>query len=91
MRQCVADAAPLIFLAKLGHLEFLRLNADEVLVPVEVLKEIQAKQDEAVTELQRHLGKWLKECPLSRPELMKLLPDMDRRTSSFGSSNTGRN
>jgi len=73
----VADAAPLIFLAKLRHLELLRLNADEVLVPTEVLKEIAAKQDEAAEEVSKRLEGWLKECTVTRPDLMQLLIDMD--------------
>ncbi|MCS7266331.1 MAG: DUF3368 domain-containing protein [Armatimonadetes bacterium] len=77
MTRCVADAAPLIFLAKLGYLELLRLNADEILVPTEVLREVMAKDDEAAKEMKKHLGSWLKECEVVRYELLRLLPDMD--------------
>jgi len=77
VRRCVVDAAPIIFLAKLGHLEFLRLNAEEVLVPTEVLKEIAAKQDEATEEVSKRLDGWLKECKVVRSDLMRMLIDMD--------------
>jgi predicted nucleic acid-binding protein len=73
----VVNAAPIIFLAKLGHLEFLRLNAEEVLVPTEVLKEIAAKQDEATEEVSKRLGDWLKNCEVVRSDLMRFLIDMD--------------
>lgn len=88
----MVDAAPIIFLAKLGHLEFLRLNAEEVLVPTEVLKEIAAKQDEANRRGEqafRRLAKKLRSCALRLDAILDR--HGRRRKGSIGASVAGRN
>ena len=60
MSRRVANASPLVFLAKLGRLPLLQLGAQEVLVPSEVLSEVRAKPDAATRELEAHLGGWLR-------------------------------
>lgn len=72
----VANASPLLFLAKLERLELLRLGVEAVLVPSGVLAEIRAKRDAATKQVELSLGSWLKECPLTRPDLLRLLPDL---------------
>jgi predicted nucleic acid-binding protein len=43
----IVDTSPLIFLAKLRHLDLLREGADTICVPQAVLSEMRAKPDEA--------------------------------------------
>lgn len=76
MSQRMVDASPLVFLAKLDRLELLLLGVQEVLVPSVVLVEIHAKRDVATERVEGCLGTWLRECPLTRPELLRLLPDL---------------
>ncbi len=76
MSQRITNASPLVFLAKLDRLELLKLEVDEVLVPSTVLAEIRAKADVATQRLESHLGGWLRECTVTRPELLRALPDL---------------
>jgi predicted nucleic acid-binding protein len=55
----VVDTGPLIFLTKLGCLEFLRHEADTVYVPRAVLTEVQAKPDETAAEIEEATRSWL--------------------------------
>lgn len=76
MTRRLTNASPIIFLAKLDRLDLLCLGVNEVLVPSEVLAEVRAKRDDAARQTEARLGVWLKECPLTRPELLRLLPDL---------------
>ncbi len=76
MSRRLVNASPLIFLAKLGRLELLRLGAQEVLVPSGVLEEVRAKPDVGAELIERYLGTWLKVCHLTRREVLRFLPDL---------------
>ncbi|MCL5960073.1 MAG: DUF3368 domain-containing protein [Chloroflexi bacterium] len=78
MTRRITNASPLIFLSKLGRLPLLQLGVQEVLVPAEVLSEVRAKPDAGAQQLAAHLGNWLLECPITRPEFLRLLPDLGR-------------
>lgn len=54
MKRCVVDAAPLIFLTKLGHLDILRLSASEVLVPQGLVLSLKAELEKL-----KWLGFWI--------------------------------
>lgn len=66
----VVNTAPLIFLAKLGKLELLRLGATAVYAPTAVLDELHAQPDEAFLAVQPLLRSWLIERNCSRPDLL---------------------
>jgi predicted nucleic acid-binding protein len=53
------DASPLIFLAKLDHLDLLRRGADVVYVPRAVRAEVRAKPDTATQAIERACQAWL--------------------------------
>ena len=55
----VADASPLIFLARLGHLGLLRHAGRSVLVPPGAFAETQAVDDSAAAELRDASSAWL--------------------------------
>jgi len=55
----VVDTSPLIFLAKLSHLELLRKGADTVCIPQAVLSEVCAKPDEATQAIEQASQSWL--------------------------------
>jgi predicted nucleic acid-binding protein len=55
----VADAGPLIFLAKLDHLELLRSAGIDVYVPAAVIQEIRSKDDEASSAIEEASSIWL--------------------------------
>ena len=76
MTRRITNASPLVFLAKLDRLDLLCLGAQEVLVPSVVLAEVRAKRDEAAQRVEARVGQWLRECSLTRPELLQLLPDL---------------
>jgi len=76
MRARVVDAGPLLFLSRLGRLDLLLLGMERVYVPGAVLAEIRQKPDPALSPIQTLLGTWLAECPLTSPDLLKLLPDL---------------
>jgi predicted nucleic acid-binding protein len=76
MTRRLVNASPLIYLAKLGQLALLRLGTEEVLLPSAVLEEIRAKQDIATEQMEQHLGTWLKVCSITRPEVLRFLPDL---------------
>lgn len=62
MTRWVSDASPLIFLAKLQHLDLLYGLTDEVYIPAAVVVEIRAKPDLATQALndalQQHIQQW---------------------------------
>jgi predicted nucleic acid-binding protein len=51
----VIDSSPLIFLAKLDRLDFLRKEAEEILVPPAVLEEVAGQDDEAKRQIDEAL------------------------------------
>jgi predicted nucleic acid-binding protein len=55
----VVDTSPLIFLAKLGHLDLLRGGADTVYIPQAVLNEVRARPDEATQAIEQAALSWL--------------------------------
>lgn len=59
MTSWVVDASPLIFLAKLDHLDLLRRGADVVYVPRAVRAEVRAKPDTATQAIERACQAWL--------------------------------
>jgi predicted nucleic acid-binding protein len=65
MTRRVVDTSTLIFLARIGRLELLRLGVQQVLVPSEVMAEIRAGQDEVYSLVQTYGGKWLQGCSVS--------------------------
>jgi len=65
MTRRVVDTSTLIFLARIGRLELLRLGVQHVLLPSEVMAEIRAGQDEVYSLVQTYGGKWLQECSVS--------------------------
>lgn len=76
MSQRITNASPLLFLAQLDRGELLCLGVQEVFVPSIVLGEICAKGDLAAERIKGYLGRGLRECLLTRPELLHLLPDL---------------
>ncbi|GIV18017.1 MAG: hypothetical protein KatS3mg022_3452 [Armatimonadota bacterium] len=56
MTSRVTDTSALIFLAKINRLELLQLGVREVLVPSEVLAEVQAGPTDVMTHIDAHLG-----------------------------------
>jgi predicted nucleic acid-binding protein len=62
----------LIFLSKINRLELLRLGADVVYAPSEVLKELKLIQDEAGMAVQEILGIWLLEKSCSQQNLLAI-------------------
>lgn len=65
----VANASPLIFLSRAGHLELLRHFADRVLVPRPVADEIRLKGEQDVTAKAIAETSWLEVVPApSTPE-----------------------
>ncbi len=76
MKLLVADAGPLIFLAKLNRLNLLT-DAD-VRIPVAVMAEISAKADEACKQIEQATNHWLKVVEVqNRAAVQLLLADLD--------------
>ena len=59
MTTWVADAGPLIFLAKLDRLNLLQSAAEAIYIPTVVLSEIQTKADEATRKIEATAKHWL--------------------------------
>jgi predicted nucleic acid-binding protein len=75
----VVDTSPLIFLAKLDHLDLLARGANEVLVPSAVLQEVQVYQDEARHKIEEALRSWLTVRKVTDHQLVEvLMADLDR-------------
>lgn len=68
----VVNTAPLIFLSKIKRLELLRLGADVVYAPSEVLNELKAVQDDAGMAVQEIVGTWLLEKSCSQQNLLAI-------------------
>jgi predicted nucleic acid-binding protein len=68
----IVNTAPLIFLAKIGRLDLLRIGVDIVFVPPAVLSELRVIPDEAMRTVQSVLGTWLIEKACTQPGLYAL-------------------
>lgn len=78
MTTWVIDTSPLIFLAKLGHLDLLRDGADTVYVPRAVLDEVRVGQDEAAQAIEKASLSWLSVRQVSNRDVVELLQaDLD--------------
>lgn len=78
MTTWVVDTSPLIFLAKLDHLNLLSEGADTICVPQAVLNEIQAKSDEAAVAIEQISRSWLSVRQVhNRNAVEVLLADLD--------------
>jgi predicted nucleic acid-binding protein len=74
----VVNTSPLIFLAKLDHLDLLRKGADTICVPQAVLDEIRAKPDEATVAIEQASQSWLSIRQVeNRNAVEVLLADLD--------------
>jgi predicted nucleic acid-binding protein len=73
MTRWVADASPLLFLAKLDRLNALRDRATEVLVPRAVFAEVLAYPDQAAGRIREASESWL-----------RVVDVEDRRVASAG-------
>ncbi|MBS1248734.1 MAG: hypothetical protein MAG431_00296 [Chloroflexi bacterium] len=74
----VADAGPLIFLAKLGRLNLLKSASDEIYVPAGVMSEILAQSDQASVAIANSSKTWLQVQNIKNPTAVNLLlADMD--------------
>lgn len=62
MTRRVTDTSALIFLTKIGRLNLLKLGAQEVLVPLEVLDEIRSGPGDVMAQVEPHLSNWLRIC-----------------------------
>ncbi|HNB53869.1 MAG TPA: DUF3368 domain-containing protein [Anaerolineales bacterium] len=74
----VADAGPLIFLAKLNRLDLLTRTGDNFCLPQAVMVEIHAKSDEACRRVEVATHTWLKIQTVKNREAVELLlADLD--------------
>lgn len=74
----VVDTSPLIFLAKLGHLDLLREGADTVYIPRAVLEEVRAKPDAAAQSIERACQTWLSVRPVGDRQAVEIVQaDLD--------------
>ena len=74
----VVDTSPLIFLAKLGHLDLLRKGADAVYVPHAVLEEVRAKPDAATYAIEHACQTWLLIRPVGNRQAVEIVQaDLD--------------
>lgn len=62
MTRRVTDTSALIFLTKIGRLNLLKLGAQEVLLPLEVLDEIRSGPGDVMAQVESHLSNWLRIC-----------------------------
>ncbi len=77
MRVWVADASPLIFLAKLDRLDLLIESADQILLPPTVLSEVQAHSDVATLRIENALPSFDVRMPAVLPALKILKANLD--------------
>jgi predicted nucleic acid-binding protein len=74
----VADAGPLIFLAKLDRLDLLARAGDDIRVPKAVMAEIRAKADESCMRIEAATHTWLNVQDVKNREAVNLLlADLD--------------
>jgi len=69
----VTNSSPLIFLAKLNRLDLLRKEAEEVLAPPAVFREIAGQGDEAALRVEEARRTWLQVRPLKDLRLSTML------------------
>lgn len=58
-KQAIINSSPLIFLSKAGHLDLLRLVAEEILVPTPVIEEIYRRGYSDITAQALRNADWL--------------------------------
>ncbi len=74
----VVDTSPLIFLAKLGHLDLLRKGADTAYMPRAVLEEVRAKPDAATQVIEHACQTWLSVRPVGDRQAAEIIQaDLD--------------
>jgi hypothetical protein len=74
----VIDTSPLLFLAKLGHLELLRKSAETICIPQAVLDEVQMKPDSASEMIGNATEDWSSVCKVASQQSVEfLLADLD--------------
>ncbi|MBU0703026.1 MAG: DUF3368 domain-containing protein [Chloroflexi bacterium] len=73
MTTWVVDTDPLIFLAKLDHLDLLRYGADTVCIPQAVLAEVQTKPDKAARAIKEACQTWLSVQKVSDQRTVEIL------------------
>jgi uncharacterized protein len=71
----IVDTSPLIFLAKLNRLDLLRKEAEKVLVPPAVLREIAEQDDEAARQIEEIRQTWLDLGVVQDARLLAVLKD----------------
>lgn len=76
MKLLVADAGPLIFLAKLNRLNL--LSRADIRIPAAVMTEIRAKADAACNQIEQAANDWLKVIEVQNRVIVQLLlADLD--------------
>lgn len=73
MTTWIVDTSPLVFLAKLRHLDLLREGADTICVPQAVLSEVRARPDEATQAIEQASLSWLSVRQVSNREAVEIL------------------
>lgn len=73
MTRWVTNSSPVIFLSKLGRLDLLRISTEKVLIPDEVVEEIERYDDVAAADLRRALGQWLEQRPVKHSSSLSTL------------------
>lgn len=69
----VADAGPLIFLAKLDRLNLLQNEGEQIYIPGAVFAEIQTKRDEASIQIEQAAQNWLQVKKVKNEDAVNLL------------------
>ena len=59
VKQAIVNSSPLIFLSKAGQLDLLRLSADEIVVPIQVIEEINQRGSSDITVQALQKADWL--------------------------------
>ena len=69
----ITDTSPLIFLSRLNRLDLLRREADEIVAPSAVLREIAEYRDEAAAQVAEAREIWLRERSAQDLNLLAIL------------------
>lgn len=78
MTTWIVDTSPLVFLAKLRHLDLLREGADTICVPQAVLSEVRPMPGEATQAIEQASLSWLSVRQVSNREAVEILrADLD--------------
>ncbi len=59
VKQAIVNSSPFIFLSKAGRLDLLRLSADEIVVPIQVIEEINQRGSSDITVQALQKADWL--------------------------------